>query len=225
MLISNFATRLKEALSFNNMKASEVVILSEELYKNGKINKPLTKPLLSHYLKGTYEAKQDNLYTLSIILNVDEAWLMGYDVPMHKQDTNVLPTSDVAISIPVVGRVSAGFPILATENLEGYAFAPSSKLKPGYDYFYLIVKGDSMNLKFNEGDLVLVQKQDDLENDEIGVIAINGDDATVKKFKKQNGLVILEPMSTNPENTVQVYNPEKIPVKIMGKVIAYQGNV
>lgn len=204
-----------------------------ELIKNSGIDIPKlaqmlglkSKSTIYRYMNGEMAPKIPTVKYASEIFNVDPLWLMGYDVPMHKQDTNVLPTSDVAISIPVVGRVSAGFPILATENLEGYAFAPSSKLKPGYDYFYLIVKGDSMNLKFNEGDLVLVQKQDDLENDEIGVIAINGDDATVKKFKKQNGLVILEPMSTNPENTVQVYNPEKIPVKIMGKVIAYQGNV
>ena len=204
-----------------------------ELIKNSSIDIPKlaqmlglkSKSTIYRYMNGEMAPKIPTVKYASEIFNVDPLWLMGYDVPMHKQDTNVLPTSDVAISIPVVGRGSAGFPILATENLEGYAFAPSSKLKPGYDYFYLIVKGDSMNLKFNEGDLVLVQKQDDLENDEIGVIAINGDDATVKKFKKQNGLVILEPMSTNPENTVQVYNPEKIPVKIMGKVIAYQGNV
>ena len=204
-----------------------------ELIKNSSIDIPKlaqmlglkSKSTIYRYMNGEMAPKIPTVKYASEIFNVDPLWLMGYDVPMHKQDTNVLPTSDVAISIPVVGRVSAGFPILATENLEGYAFAPSSKLKPGYDYFYLIVKGDSMNLKFNEGDLVLVQKQDDLENDEIGVIAINGDDATVKKFKKQNGLVILEPMSTNPENTVQVYNPEKIPVKVIGKVIAYQGNV
>ena len=161
-----------------------------ELIKNSSIDIPKlaqmlglkSKSTIYRYMNGEMAPKIPTVKYASEIFNVDPLWLMGYDVPMHKQDTNVLPTSDVAISIPVVGRVSAGFPILATENLEGYAFAPSSKLKPGYDYFYLIVKGDSMNLKFNEGDLVLVQKQDDLENDEIGVIAINGDDATVKKF-------------------------------------------
>ena len=82
-----------------------------------------------------------------------------------------------------------------------------------------------MNLKFSDGDLVLVQKQDYLENDEIGVIAINGDDATVKKFKRENGLIVLQPMSTNPEHTVQIYNPKDIAIKIIGKVISYQGNV
>ena len=85
MLVSNFATRLNEAINLKNIKPAEIVRRSEKLYKSGKINKVLTKPLLSHYLKGTYEAKQDNVYALSMILNVDEAWLMGYDVPMEKE--------------------------------------------------------------------------------------------------------------------------------------------
>ena len=80
-------------------------------------------------------------------------------------------------------------------------------------------------LKFNDGDIVLVQKQDTLENDEIGVILVNGDDATVKKYKNENGLVILSPMSTNSENTVQIYNPKDINIKIVGKVVSYQGKI
>lgn len=82
-----------------------------------------------------------------------------------------------------------------------------------------------MNLKFNEGDIVLVQKQDDLENNEIGVFLVNGFDATVKKYRKENDLVILEPMSTNPENTIQIYNTKEVQVKIIGKVVSYQGKV
>lgn len=81
-----------------------------------------------------------------------------------------------------------------------------------------------MNLKFNEGDLLLVQQQNDLENDEIGAIMIDGE-ATVKKYKCENGLIILQPMSTNPEHQVQIYNPKEKNIKIIGKVISYQGTV
>ena len=80
-----------------------------------------------------------------------------------------------------------------------------------------------MNLKFNEGDIVLVQKQDDLENNEIGVILVNGFDATVKKYRKENGLVILEPMSTNPENTVQIYKPKDISIKVIKEKFNKEG--
>ena len=81
-----------------------------------------------------------------------------------------------------------------------------------------------MNLKFHEGDIILVQKQSDLENDEIGVILINGE-ATVKKYKNKNGLIILQPMSTNSEHQVQIYNPKEKDIKIIGKVISYQGTI
>ena len=76
-----------------------------------------------------------------------------------------------------------------------------------------------MNLKFPDGCLLLVQKQPELENGQIGVIKVNGDDATVKRFKEENGLIILEPMSSNSDHQVQIYNPQKIKIEIIGKVI------
>lgn len=216
-LVDTFTNRLNKAISLRGIKPIE---LSE---KTG-----IDKSKISSYMSGRYKAKQDGVYLLAHALNVSEVWLMGYDVPMERNDnieSNVFPTTDIPKKVPVVGKISAGLPILATENIEGYEFAPSSQIKEGYTYFYLRVQGDSMNLKFNEGDIVLVQKQDTLENDEIGVILVDGNDATVKKYKSENGLVILEPMSTNPENTVQIYNPKDIQIKIIGKVISYQGKI
>lgn len=171
-------------------------------------------------LANVYNVDYIDLYEKAGYLDLAESEKLKNSV-----DSNIFPVTDIPKKVPVVGRISAGLPILATENIEGYEFAPSSQIKEGYTYFYLRVQGDSMNLKFNEGDIVLVQKQDDLENNEIGVILVNGFDATVKKYRKENGLVILEPMSTNPENTVQIYNPKDIPIKIIGKVVSYQGKI
>lgn len=216
-LVDTFTNRLNKAISLRGIKPIE---LSE---KTG-----IDKSKISSYMSGRYKAKQDGVYLLAHALDVSEVWLMGYDVPMERNDnieSNVFPIADIPKKVPVVGKISAGLPILATENIEGYEFAPSSQIKEGYTYFYLRVQGDSMNLKFNEGDIVLVQKQDTLENDEIGVILVDGNDATVKKYKSENGLVILEPMSTNPSNTVQIYNPKKVDIKIIGKVISYQGKI
>lgn len=186
-----------------------------------------SKSTIYRYMNGEMSPKITTIKYLAEYFNVNEIWLMGYDVPMERQkvESNVFPTTDVPEKVPVVGKISAGLPILATENIEGYEFAPSSQIKKGYTYFYLRVQGDSMNLKFNEGDIVLIQRQDALENDEIGAILVDGNDATVKKYKFENGLVILEPMSTNPENTVQIYNPKKINIQIIGKVISYQGKI
>lgn len=90
MLVSNFANRLNEAINIRKITPAEIVRRSEILFKEKKIFKALTKPQMSNYLKGTYEAKQDNVYALSLILDVDEAWLMGYDVPMEKQKVQLI---------------------------------------------------------------------------------------------------------------------------------------
>ena len=187
------------------------------MIENGKRN---VTPALLKNLSKIYGIDYIDLYEKAGYLDLAESEKLKNSV-----DSNIFPVTDIPKKVPVVGRISAGLPILATENIEGYEFAPSSQIKEGYTYFYLRVQGDSMNLKFNEGDIVLVQKQDDLENNEIGVILVNGFDATVKKYRKENNLVILEPMSTNPENTVQIYNPKDTPIKIIGKVISYQGKI
>lgn len=213
----SFKDRLQQAINENNIKPIDLANKTK-----------LSKSLISGYLNGKYLARQDKLSILANALNVSEAWLMGYDVSMSKQnlklESNVFPNADSVIEIPVVGKISAGIPLLAVENIVSYAYAPSSQIKQGYTYFYLTVQGDSMNLKFHEGDIILVQKQSDLENDEIGVILIDGE-ATVKKYKNENGLIILQPMSTNPEHQVQIYNPREKDIEIIGKVISYQGKV
>lgn len=184
----------------------------------------VTMQTVSNYENEKRDMTPETILKLADYFGVSTDYLLGKS-DIRKQDSNVFPIADEAIPIPVVGKISAGLPILAEENREGFEFAPSSLIKPGFTYFYLRVQGDSMNLKFNDGDIVLVQQQDNLENDEIGVVLVNGFDATVKKYKNENGLVILYPMSTNPEHAVQIYNPKDIDIKIIGKVISYQGKV
>ena len=219
IILNKFSERLFKLIKENN---TDINMLAKALGIK-------SKSTIYRYMNGEMCPKITTIKYLAEYFNVDATWLMGYDVPMERNDNNIesnaFPITDIPKRVPVVGKISAGLPILATENIEDYEFAPSSQIKEGYTYFYLRVQGDSMNLKFNEGDIVLVQKQDTLENDEIGVILVNGDDATVKKYKSENGLIILEPMSTNPKKTVQIYNPKKVQIKIIGKVISYQGKV
>lgn len=109
MVNETFARRLQQAMTLRNLKSSQIERESELLYKKGKIKKVIKMPLITDYLKGRYEAKQSNIYALSLILNVDEAWLMGADVPMERIEDNLLkkigaiPLSDIeTISIPVL---------------------------------------------------------------------------------------------------------------------------
>ena len=174
---------------------------------------------IGNYETGKRKMSPEIIQKIASHYNVTTDYLLGIE------DSNVFPISDSPIRVPVLGKISAGLPLLATENIEGYELAPSSQIKKGFDYFYLRVNGDSMNLKFNDGDIVLVQKQDNLENDEIGVILVDGQDATVKKYKYENGFVILSPMSNNPKHVVQIYNPKDTSIKIVGKVVSYQGKI
>lgn len=218
IILDKFSKRLSELIKNNN---TDISILISNLGLKSKTT-------IYRYMKGEMSPKITTIKVIADIYNVNPLWLMGYDVPMtkpnSKPESNIFPSYDTIVEIPVVGKISAGIPLLAVENIVSYAYAPSSQIKQGYTYFYLTVQGDSMNLKFHEGDIILVQKQSDLENDEIGVILINGE-ATVKKYKNENGLIILQPMSTNPEHQVQIYNPKEKDVEILGKVISYQGKV
>ena len=156
---------------------------------------------------------------LNIISSLDKNKIV------HSNEDNVFPTVDIPKGYPIVGKISAGMPVIAIENIDGYSYAPSSKIQSDYDYFFLKVDGDSMNQKFPNGCLLLVQRQPTLENGQIGVFRINGEDATVKRFKQEDDLIILEPMSTNPVHKVQKYDPSKIKIEIIGKVVSYTENV
>lgn len=222
MNLHEFGKFIKNIRESKNLTLRQVDYRSEITFSN-----------LSMIENGTRRATPFVLKELSKVYSIDYIDLLekaGYIDLAEKERinqpiSNAFPTADVPIKVPVLGKISAGLPILAVENIEGYEFAPSSYLKKGYEYFYLRVIGDSMNLKFPEGNLVLVQKQPTLENAEIGVFRINGDDATVKRFKEENGMIVLEPMSSNPLHQVQIYNPQNTPVEIIGKVILHLGEV
>lgn len=118
------------------------------------------------------------------------------------------------VSLPVVGRVTAGEPILAQENIEEFIDVPSQFVKPGTTQFVLRVKGDSMkNAGILDGDLVLVRQQSQAENGEI-VVALLEDEATVKRFFRERDTIRLQP--ENPQ-----YQPIESPdVVVLGKVMA-----
>lgn len=121
--------------------------------------------------------------------------------------------------IPVFGRIVAGIPLEAVEEIIDYEEIPQSMAKNG-EYFALQIKGNSMEPKFSEGDVVIVRKQEDVDNGDIAIVLVNGNDATVKKIKKFVGGINLIP--TNSEYEVITYTAdeiEKLPVLIIGKVV------
>lgn len=132
----------------------------------------------------------------------------------------VLLTGKLApTKIPVLGKVVAGIPLEAVEEIIDYEEIPQSMARNG-EYFALQIKGNSMEPKFSEGDVVIVRKQENVDNGDIAIVLVNGNDATVKKIKKFDGGINLIP--TNSEYEVITYTAdeiEKLPVRIIGKVV------
>ncbi len=206
-LIDTFSNRLNTAMRIRNIKATE---LSE---KTG-----IAKSSLSEYINGKYEAKQDGVYLLAKALDVNEAWLMGLDVPMERNiKTDIL--GNPVVSLPLLGTVKAGYNYLAQENWIGTVDVETSLVGDGKDYFALKVKGDSMAPVFIEDDIVIIKKQNDCENNEFAVVIINGDEGTLKKIKKTDNGIILQPL--NPAYGPVMYTKEEmetIPIIIVGVV-------
>ena len=71
----------------------------------------------------------------------------------------------------------------------------------------------------NEGDYVIVRKQDIVDNGDIAVVLVNGDEATVKRFSRTDNTVVLTPQSMNPAHQVQIYDAKDVPVRVLGKVV------
>ena len=124
--------------------------------------------------------------------------------------------SSQIIPIPIVGRVKAGEPVLAIENIEGY-FNLDRSLASSDDIFLLRVQGDRMiDAHIQDGDFALVKPQPNAENGEI-VVALIEDEATIKRIFKKRDLIRLEPANPDMEPIVIKRGEKK--VTVVGKVV------
>ena len=123
------------------------------------------------------------------------------------------------IRIPVYGKVAAGIPIDAIEDIIDYEELSEEMASHG-EYIALQIKGDSMEPKISEGDVVIVRLQSDFNNGDTVIVLVNGDEATCKKIKKTPEGVML--ISTNPNYEPMFYSKkevEDLPVRVLGKVV------
>ena len=151
------------------------------------------------------------LMTLAQFFGVTVDYLMG--------NTPTKTEKKKGVQVPVLGEVRAGYPMEAVENIIDYEEIDQETARRG-EFFALRIKGDSMEPKFSEGDVVIVRKQETADSGDIVVALVNGDSATIKKLKRhQNGITL---MPTNPTYEPMYYSNEEImelPVTILGKVV------
>lgn len=164
---------------------------------------------INKYEKGLVDIPLSKISELSRVLNVTEAYLMGWEDEQKTQ----------GLQIPVLGTVAAGIPISAVEDILDYEEVPQSWESQG-EFFALKIKGDSMEPRMESGDVVIVRQQSDANSGDTVIVLVNGDDATCKKLQKtDNGIMLV---STNPKYPPMFYSNEDIrtkPVVILGKVV------
>ncbi len=127
-------------------------------------------------------------------------------------DKRLRPDGDSVAHLPLVGRVSAGLPLLADENVEEMIPVPRTMVGWHDDCFLLTVRGDSMiNAGIFDGDLVIVHSQPTAQTGEI-VVALIGEEATVKRLAQEGTRPYLVPENVN-------YSPIREEFEILGKVV------
>jgi len=151
--------------------------------------------------------RRDKIKKLSEILRIDADLLLGINVQQNG-----------FVKIPVIGRVAAGAPIMAREDIIGYEEVPREWVKNN-TIFALKIKGDSMEPRIMEGDIVIVRSQSDVESGETAVIMIDGEATCKRVIKHTEGIVLMANNPKYPPFYVTREDAEKMDISILGKVI------
>jgi len=175
-------------------------------------------PTTGKEIEPTFNIMQKCAQAMNIDVN-DLINMLDKNQPIQVNNFSEKKQGVKGIKIPVLGKVAAGIPIEAIEEIIDYEEITEEMAKKG-DYFGLLISGNSMFPRICEGDVVIVKKQSDVEDNEIAIVMINGDNATCKKVKKtEQGLMLIP---NNPSYETMFFTNEEIekkPIKILGKVV------
>ena len=226
MKIENTSIRLKKIMFERGLKQVDILELAKPYCV--QLGTKLNKNDLSQYVSGKVEPGSHKLTILGLALNVSEAWLMGYDVPISRQSTPIVSTkfpspdtTDDYATFPVIGEIAAGYDSIALEEWEGDTVEiPVSFLKGrnSEEYFVLRVKGDSMYPFYMENDKVLILKQPTLNySGQVGAILYDGELATLKKVEFVPGEDWMKLIAINPNvPPKKIEGPDLERCKVMG---------
>lgn len=210
--------RIKEAMSLRNKTQAELCEMTG-----------IPKSAMSQYVSGKFVPKQTRIYLLAQALNVNEAWLMGYDVPMERTSASsenltekypqLQPIPEMR-KIPLVGAVACGEPIYREEN--EWISLPNDIDAD----FCLRCVGDSMiNARINDGDIVFIKACPEVENGQIAAVSIDNE-VTLKRvyYYPEKNKLILNP--ENPSYEPFVYTNEELnDIRILGKAVVFLSRV
>lgn len=173
----------------------------------------LTPSTVSDWVKGKKYPRVDAMQRL--------ADLFGISIVDLQSETHDLNTrSRTSLRVPILGKIPAGIPIEAIEDIEDWEELPEAMARGGKEFFGLSVKGDSMSPEYRSGDVLILQRQDSCETGDDCAVMVNGDDATFKRVRRTEKGITLQPL--NPAYDPIFFTNQEIvemPVRIIGVVV------
>lgn len=181
----------------------------------------LTPKAISFYELGSREPSGDALIHMAHILGTTTDYLLGNSTTKEAEQK-----VGRGVRIPVLGRVVAGIPIEAVEEILDYEEI-TPELAASGEFFALKIRGHSMEPRMMEGDVVIVRRQDDVDSGDVAIVLVNGDEATVKRVKKQPEGITLIATNTSVYEPHFYSNKEiaDLPVRILGRVVELRGKM
>lgn len=221
-MINFFYSNLKYLREQKKLSQSELarrtIKICEEYNQQstGKIKAtPITQASIARWEANENSPSVDNLVILARALDVSLPELIGSDLKIDNAD--VIVEEKRKIKIPVLGKIPAGVPIEAIEDILGYEEIPEDWIKNGNKYFALLIDGDSMEPEYKSNDIIIVKQTPTCDSGNDCVVLVNGFDATFKRVIKELDGIKLKPLNNDYET--QKYTKEQIinePVIILG---------
>ena len=205
---STFAERLKEAMQLRNLKSSQIEKISEQLFNENKIKRPIKMPVITDYLTGRYEVAQSNIYALALILNVNEVWLMGEDVPIDRSfgRTKVAEINLINLSNnEIIQKIP-------------YSYRTDISEEDPSNFFAVYASDNSMAPLLDVGDIAIIKKYKEFTNRKTYLLKIkNGNPIIRKVIKNDDEKIELQAMNMWNFPTQKDLNMDDI--EILGEVI------
>jgi repressor LexA len=158
------------------------------------------------------------------VVKLPDTMLEGNVTPLASKAQPVEPSGahSAAVELPVMGRIAAGTPIAAIEQVASHVSVPGNMVSSQSRHFALEVKGDSMiDAGINNGDIVVIREQDTAQNGDIVVALVEGQEATLKRLRRKGTAIALE--AANPAYETRLYGADQVQVqgRLVGLIRTY----
>lgn len=216
MIIISFASIKRDIFLIGGEKMETISARIKRLCKARGITivKFETDCGLSHGYLRTLE-RQKSMPSIERVAKIADYFKVSKEYILGEEE----PQTGVGVLIPLLGRVAAGVPISAVENIIGQEEITAQLAKTG-EFFALRIKGNSMSPFIMDGDVVVVKQQNDAENGDIVIALVDGDDGVCKRFKRTDGGIMLISLNSDYEPLIFTHAEiDSTPVEILGKVI------